>query len=605
MGERLPNSPSQKVEFNNRAARRHAPEVLERNSFRGQWNRLAGQLRESAGGWDRVNNEQGHNRTKVIYQGEPFIFDFLAVRSELPAFLQKAYRVNLEEPGAPYLADLDKFDMADLFSQELRGVTLEQIGKMPLPLDLGDIKRINSLFRGPFRFKKLTNSQLLVKESAIFLANQVHARPDLGMKVPQKILPLYQRLTDYFDYYTSLVTDFSLSDDEEVRLLVNLLWANMLPAAVGCYLPGRLGITPSSAIKLYRQRIERIGIPSHFRFSWKLPVGKMENASYFAFPKNGLPADLAVYGHYDEEMDGKVAVAVADYYKDQELDWEEWAKAYQTREELLEKLRPYRKLLRGDISRSEGRHMELAMPESHLVSRLTATWQYKQTLMFILHFSHGPMHLTLELDEDNNLYGLPPRLVKDNPRLADLLLVDVVTPFLAELQRWHPEVERRTESVKIPTLLRGEEQLVPVGEATGQLVGERVRKVAKSARPPRVILTPIMQILAKAPELPQRHEQSRRRFNVIYSRRRIVEAMGSRVSDEKIDRIMEAIRRFEFGAVQIHHLSWSGGNRESVRVGDLRVILKPAGGNVYTVEKVGHRRDVYKGYGDSAQFQGW
>ncbi len=594
MAERLPEGSNTPPSFQNRAQRRQA---TNQSAFREQvfWHSRLGELKDqlvsSGQAWGRVSREQNGHFAKMIYQGDsPFIYDYLAVRKSLPIMIDRAYRFYLKK-GFIRPEFLHFMENEDLFSAKVGKdkVSLSDIEKMPLPLSLADIKKINRMF-ATTRFNKGTNQQQLVRESMIFLATQAVARPDERIELPNSLRPLVMRLEDYFDYYTDLMKDSNLEAWDETNFSLAMMYASYLPWALGSYIPARLGITPSSAIKFYRRRAETSSLPT---FSWKIIFKRIEPQTREAFRKNSLPEDFQKYIHFDEEMDSRVTALLFNHYGSQSLNDQETTQLYEDNEKLFELLTVSWNAISRNIGRSPSKNLRFSLDNMDLIEEVVVTRQYQQTLMFIVKFADGKTHLTLEIDQEGNYYGFPAKLMIDNPQIADQTIGNVLTLILDKFK-----VKEAAELGEPISIMRYTASPEVTDVSEGRLDDVALKRIKRS-RP----MTPIARILAKEPsELPGRSEKQRRQFRVIYSRSKVLEALGRKARPKDVERVMGEIRRFEFGQASISHLDWSGGRKESLRVGDLRVILEPIGRNMFVLEKVGHRKEVYKGYGDSGEF---
>lgn len=265
--------------------------------------------------------------TRITFLGEPFIYEQMELQRKLPDLLERAHFVNLEKPFiSPQ--ELNSFDGVNSFSKKVGGISLLDIEQMELNeegrLDTADIKRINKLYHDtqhrrllslwPF-YKDQDRAQAEgVKEDLYFFVCQQEARPDEKISVPAYLIPLYERLIVYFDYYKDLLTNFDLGLVDEMRFVKTLSWTTpWMPQTLGCFVPARLGITPSSAFKLYQTRAESSYVAP---FYWRrniLPY--LEAGGVEACREKGLPLDLQVYQHYDPQMDETARNNIIGHYR--------------------------------------------------------------------------------------------------------------------------------------------------------------------------------------------------------------------------------------------------------------------------------------------------
>lgn len=588
----------------NRAMRRHNSDAdaLKGAAMVKEFNRRGVLLNATNNVFNQVVKKYEQNPARIVYQGQPFINNWLEVRHKLPGFLKRAHISNLEDPFVTQ-ETLSQFDTQDSFSTKLggrtflglpilEGTSLTDVEQMPLlrldgrvSLSTDDIRRINRMFHYrifPWSSKE-TTTESLIRQSMLYLAVQKAARPEEKITISQTLHPLYERLIAYFDYYKDLMTDFNLEGLDEKQLLVTLGWGRpWIPQAVGCYIPARLGITPASAIKLYQTHAEFSSMPTYF---WRRNIlPSMEFGAKHAIRRNALPADLERYQKYSEQMDKEAAEQLADYYQKQDLS--------EQKENPVAKLTGlYFKSLQDDVVRLPNRVIEIAMPEGLPVAKVMIASHNRNTLMFVLSFTDGQTHLTLEIDRDQNIYGFPAKLIYDNPHFAELILRDILPPVLEWAKFKYPGIE----PIRLSDYRREERKVPAVGQPQAtEALPSRVERPLKRYR----VLTPLARIL-DAPEPPHFHtEPLRRTRSVIYSRSSVIEKMGGTPRPKDVDRVIETIRRFELGLVQVRKISWSGGERESVRIGDLRAVLNKVSDTVYVLEYIRDRENVYRRYGD-------
>lgn len=531
------------------------------------------------------------NITRIVYQGEPFMHRYLAAMRNLPSYIAEAYRSNASDPHLN-LQSVKSFERHDIFSRRIggnyfmEGTTLFDIEQMPLgPEGLApeDISRINRMLRTGIIFYRRNPEHDMVRYAMVYLATQKFARPS-EINIPPQIQNLDARLTAYFDYHTQLLVDSSLTEDEEDHLLLMFTTSKpWLPEALGCFIPARLGITPSSAIKLYYRHALNTGMISKRIWERRL-LSYFEVESRNAFRVNNLPPDLKKYQHYDPKIDAEASSKLIEHYSETNLSLD--SGKGQSLEEVLDQISQYRQALYSRAVRSREKNwtkedrVEVDFPDSFFASKMTVTAQYPNTLMFILHFNGQTAHLTLELDRDKNLFGLPPKADYENPHLADLITRDIVHPLLARLRSNFPYVER---SVYPPIPNQIERPPTLITDFKGTQIGKLHSVTYNTLSPLRVYL--------EGPKPPVHLEVHRRQRNVSYTRKGIVRLLGRNTKEDLIDRVMNGIRDFEYGRGDFKKLTDLG--LWEIRIGDYRVILKQEE-NLHSVVRVVPRKDLEK-----------
>lgn len=531
---------------------------------------------ESALKWSSVIKEQNYQAAKIIFRGEPFIQDFLASRREFVAANTSAFYRNFN-----FTDDARRnYQEQDIFAFEVAGTSLSDIEKMPLPLSLDDIRRVNKMFfQGRFT-KKRSEKQLAVIYGAIYLSSQKLARDDLNIDIPKGLRPLYDRLCDYLDYYTDLMTNFSLDAKDDLDFYKALKDGYpYLLIALGNYIPAKFGITPASAIKIYHQHFNK----SFISFALKKFLNHLEEQSKHAIGKI-LPEDLVLFAQFDPQKDQRAAKLLFDFYQAQNKDNSTQMDVYNKSNEYLNRLSMYQKVIRSDIASSGNKRIELPLPEDNIAHKLTVTSQNRKTLIFITHFKDGSTHLTLEIDRDGVIFGIPPQLIRDNPRIADFMLIETLAPVLEKAKKDHPGLES-PPAIEPPRTHEGqtaETETVAIKPAYVPAPKEK-----KTGKPQT----------AKA-ALPERQQPPQQKFVVLHTKSSVKELAGKNPQEKDLERIMRTIRNYEYGYVQSKTIDWSGGHVQALRVGKYRIILRHLKGRFYAAEAVGRRANVYDNYAD-------
>lgn len=599
--ERPPILP-EPVSFNRAMRRRKSPGEI--SMINTETTQLSIDLKKTHDDWIR-NSQYGEENwqqggfAKVVYRGAPFIYPYLETRWKIPQLINAIQKIQQNNPGiqptyAETLADLKN---QDIFSHKVNGASLSDIAKMPLPLERSDIKKINRMlytFFSPGRGKSL-----IVRYALLFLATQKIAHPEKQMTMSPSLEHLYSRMTHYLDYYVNFFTTSSPTREEQEWFLITLGWVGRwLIYSLGCYLPARLGLTPSSVIKLYQQQTTDVSSFLHSSIR-----KEMEKQIRFSFSKDTLPGDLVDYQYYNSQNDKTATQLLLKFYGSQDLKDSEMASASTDSEQLLKRLGTYRKTTYAEIRNSSNNRLILNLPENSAIDKVVITnqRQNKQVLIFILKFKDGQTHLTLEIDSRNKLYGLPEELIRENPHIGDFLLKDILTPFLEEMRQKHPNIETKpTSQFKLLSgfVISPQSTLIPSKEKGTEEIDVEPVKIPKRKL---TIPTPIRQIFIQTQEPEPRSpiEEKTRQFKVFHTRKRVTQMLGGKPRPQDIEQIMETIRRFEFGQKLLKQISWSEGKRVVLKVRKWRIILNPLGRNSYSLEDIGWRKDIYRAYSDN------
>lgn len=533
---------------------------------------------------------------KIVFEG-PFIHGLLEEQRKLPDILRRAQRLNIEKPFVDP-AYLNQFDQVDIFERPLGGISLLDIERIELDkngrLDPNDVRRINRVlhipgWRGPLTHLGLKHESYFentIRRSIVFFASQDLARPEEEISTPRNLRPLKERLMAYFDFYTDLLLEPPVDDLEDALLLWTLNGnAPWLPQSLGIYIPARLGINPSSAIKLFQTRAR---ISSIYYLSWQRSVlSFMEKEAKDAFRKESLPEDLRPYQLFDGAVDDRAMVQLLNHYRRQNLTQSQQSEKYDQRDNLLSRFtKLYFRPLQQEIARSKQKRIEIEFSENHPVSKAVVTSQNRKVLMFILLFQNEKTHLTLEIDRGQRVFGLPSKLEADYPNIAPLILNDILEAVLTFAKQRYPNVEPEkkepatsTQTVELRIL-----EPEPLAYTPWPEVSTPSRKLT--------ILTPIQRALME-PKVPSASNPSTRQYVVMHSRDQITEFLGGRVQDKTIGGIMGEIRAFEHGAAKAKILEGVGGLWE-LRYGHYRVVLGHTRGKFFNVVAVDRRDRIFR-----------
>lgn len=562
---------------------------------------IGAQLSEVAGRYNKQVSYFSRNLTRIVFEGDPFIYDQLQTQRRLPGVLEEAHFANLETPFTT-VTRLNSFEQANLFSKRAGGLTLIDVEEMELDeegnLKAEDIKRIDGLYkqdrlkgilgRLPLSFlQEDPEAQRETQEirQAIFLfACQKDARPEKKITVPESVRPLHDRLRGYLDYYMGRIMDFELGVWDEKDLVDTLASTRAwLPQTLGCYIPARLGITPSSAIKLYQSRAIASDLPT---FSWEAGIlPHMEEGARDALRHNALPADLTPNARYDPEMDEEAAQNLLGYYKNRKLSNQEAEVVFAENDQMIEKVTgAYAKPLYADIMRSKGRRLEFVASQGPF-DKVTVTCQSKNSFIFILNFKDGRTQLTLEIGKDGRVYGVPAKLAIGNPYLFWSVFTDTLKPVLEGIRVNHPGVE----SVKTGAHRELSQQRKIVYVAP-DIQDQAIRQPKIKTRGEGAI--PATDGILHFREPSQVDQEQKRIREVEYSEAQLRGYLPRNVPDEVVDQLVKTLHGFEIGRVNLaDRIHQAGEDVWEVKSKGWRLLVRHDAGRNYTLVGAGFRGD--------------
>lgn len=531
--------------------------------------------RQALAGYKQVISDGGETSwAQMVYQKGPVLVPYLEETRNLSVAVRDAERFGIREPQ---IADLLR---RDIYTHEVRGLSLAGIERLPLPLSLASIGQINRFLRCyPLSRLILGKPALIAQETATILPSLDIANPSRKHLIPSTLQPLHDRMTAYFDYFTDFIAAPHLDLEREEKFISAVIFAGpRFPLGVGCFLPARLGITPSSALKLLEEKT----VSGLYSWHWGIIRKRMETEIRHASPVNGFPEMFQQYQHYNPQADQIATELFLRVISEQpgeviEID------------DLFKRLGRYWKVLRSDIFRSDAKYLEFPLDHPDL-DRIAVASQYPHSLTFFVFFRDNQTPLTLEVNKTNQrIYGIPGALLKEFPHIGDFLAKVIFDPVLEGACQRHPNIEP-SPAIRMVT--------IPVKDQPPFISGRNDRQADLEpdvpVKPPKRRLTLTVQGLFHEPELPRPVEVKNPPFRVEHSRDLVVELTKEKLPDERVDRIMDAVRRFEWGEKQAKALTDMPGFYR-LRVGDWRIILERLeSGNVFSISLIGNRDRVYQ-----------
>lgn len=524
--------------------------------------------------WSQIFGQNVNSWSEAIYRGkEPsFLPEYFCRIRTLSQALHNADRLRPQEPRIADIAHLD------VFHRRIKGLSLVDIETLQLPLSGEDLVRISHFLRYTHLSRLLSSRQdRQAQEIAISLPSLDLARPS-EVVIPAQLRPLHTRMTSFLDYFLKFIDSPYLSWEQEGQFGRAVLSIGpRLLQGLGIFLPARLGITPSSALKLFDEKM----VSGLKGWSWvgirRQVKGELENA----YREGGLPSTLAPFQYPDALADQKAAQILQAYYQN-----------YEIREtgggDLFTRLQRYLKVLRAEThSRPEG-FIRLSF-DHPAIEEVRLASQYKKSLTMVLRFKGGGTNLAVETNCQNRLYGLPGSLVRENPHVGTLLAQEILTAVLNYSRSRYPNIEPRPV-IKIASPIVPFENR-PVSD-NGGLQEVHVVEIPEPGPPKRKRLPTVQRPFEelKLPLPPQKGMEPT--FKVDHTRSQVVKMTGG-MNEKMVERVMETIRGFEWGektAKDLTHIP----RHYRLRVGDFRVVLYHIGGNKYVLSRIEHRSKAYK-----------
>ncbi len=187
---------------------------------------------------EAIKKDYNDHFTSIVYTAPPFIFRWMTVRKDHGRITQQILRLNMK---ADAQGDADRvYTNAenDLFTKNIREVSLADIDAMHLPLKQEDRQRIYSLFN-VWKLRRPKQNQLEVVNSLAYLASVPLAQGIHSNQIPESIRHLEEVAQDFFDYYVQFLRDGSPSINHTLRTSFALGKIPLL-MSIAAYMPARL-----------------------------------------------------------------------------------------------------------------------------------------------------------------------------------------------------------------------------------------------------------------------------------------------------------------------------------------------------------------------------
>lgn len=514
----------------------------------------------------------------VVYQGGAD--DLLKYYSTLSSFSLTRRNPVIRKSIEDQPEILEEIDADDIYTCKVRGISLEDIGNFPYPLSLESIRIINKFLRYykiPFiPFMPVHKKAQHALAVAMLLPTLDLVQSKKGI-IPPPLQPLHDRLQNYLDYYLGFITPPYLLPDQEYQFYKIVAYTGpSLAQALGVFMPARLGITPSSSIKLLLEKETFSSLP----LGWRSIRKMMEPDIHDAYQLNGLSGEIQKYQDYNYETDRQATTILQAHYQNHHFEKE--PEVFKP-EPLLTRFQRYIGSLRRDTLSATERY--LSVPVDHgIVKKIILASQYRSSIMVIVLLSGrgGNEYLTLEVGNGGRLYGIPPELVKEMPHIEDVLTGDIINLVIEFARQQHPNIEPRpivrltAQPAAMLTTKPPQSVSTGIDQDQSPEIDQEELIIPKTKRNQQGRLSVIALLQVQEPILPQPVEQKPPVCKVKHTRTQIERLMGKNRPGD-IERIMEVIQRLERGLVvdikQLTALS----DLTRLRVGKWRVVLNKLG----------------------------
>lgn len=385
----------------------------------------------------------------------------------------------------------------NLFGIPIAGTTLRDIEEMSLPLQEEDIRRMNRMLRRiqvlGFNVSRLTPWQRMIQSTMVLLPTQTLLRPR-EIAFPLQLKPLNDRLTGYFDYYLPYMVDGTEIDRrDELAFFSTIVWeGSFFYYALSAFTAARLGLTPASVLKAFERSFQTY---TPLSLNRRL-IGESTFAlSHFLKP-GGLPAEFDPYQLPNQGNDFMAGKLLSKHYEGHvnpsEAGNNNGAEDLDT---ILARFGKYHKTLRSTILNSPEGYIRYDLTDHPYLGYVMLASQYRRTLLLIGIFSDGKTHLTLEINGDGNLYGIPQELRTNIPGIDKFLARDIISPILTEARIRHPHVEPAI-TIGLPKPVGRTVSHIKVDERPQQLVQSTKRRNLPIFNEPPLPRSPLGRLLS-------------------------------------------------------------------------------------------------------------
>ena len=538
-----------------------------------QISRSLRRAQDTAALWNKENHTHHGSLTELNFRANPSAFyDHYSALKNASLIHQKSVRHEQYYPGSMNVDQLYEFGKQDIHTIPVNGISIDDIEAMHPPLSMDNLTAISKVFRKPF-LKKPTKEQDFAETTLILLATLPQAQPEKASKIPRNIQNLTEVTQDFFDYYISFLKNGFQDSADELEYLNSLFFrkSKRFVAGISIYLPARLGISPSSALKLIDQQAVFSEVPGGKR-AWHALKKSAEHYMPGAYPAGNLSKNLEGFLMEDKARDNQASAFLESWYSTPVSNKEQEGMFERKKQSMKDYLTNTRFKL---INLLKNGSKTYTYPGHGPIESITAAQLYKQTVIFITRFTNGS-YLTIEIGNDGSVYGIPPEVLKKIPHIHDVLVPEILSITFPEREKSHPIV-----------LQSNQPQVILFPERTSEMNPDTAKPKKKRLR-----------ILQGTPEteLPTNPAKPEKEKHVSYSDEVIRGFMhGKKTDPNLVSKARTMLYRFEMGWKDPKALSAQNDRKLfSLRTGDMVIVLEHSGEDRYNIITIGDREDAYK-----------
>lgn len=364
-----------------------------------------------------------------VYTGSPFLLQTLSHWTGYSDELERARQFFESLPPAvqPSLTKtreaVEKNIACNPFIFKVNGTSLQDISAMPLPLGSHDIKRIDSILKS----RTVTGQSAFVRDAILLAAAQAEINRTVNISPAAR--QLVQKIKNYWEYYTA----WALNTDESCGFLIRALWGGYLPHGLLTFIPARLHISPSSVFRLFDGQVESVSpaiLARTVRRSKLLPFITSFLTTMPA-PK-GLPLETLPYLSTDAKKEEAIKKKLQEGYKERSKGKNEIKSLEQKTLGLIESFSAqHRRYIRQIVRNPEGL-IRISPSADSYFEEILAGCYYGKTLTITGLAENGNIGVSLDIVQNGQIFGIPPRLLKNAPVAAHLLVEDFLKPIIKE-----------------------------------------------------------------------------------------------------------------------------------------------------------------------------
>ncbi len=250
--------------------------------------------------------------------------------------------------------------------------------------------------------------------------------------------------------------------------------------------------------------------------------------------------------------------------------------------------------------------IDIAIDEHPYISNIRMMARTKESTHFVLFFKASGLYLTLDIDSKGRLFGLPSNLAVRFPHADSAIFGDVLSNLIPKLEKVFPDtaeaIRKKEERKAERTRLQLEKPLILPLETQPRFPITKIEPeaITTPSKPPKRKTRQRDSYIREfqlSPELESEVSQTRPTRLVDYSEDLVKEFIGKKAQAQDINRVMNHIRRWEFGSntnfkiVREREEGYTGGEFGEIKTGRWRAFVIHRGNNVWEITDIS-RRDV-------------